>query len=324
MKTAKEIQDTVKELFEKENFIQQPKELYEPIDYTLALGGKRLRPTLLLASCDMFGGDISQVSSAAVGIEVFHNFTLLHDDLMDKSPLRRGKETVYRRWNDNTAILSGDTMFALAYRYFLRQWHPNMEAILKTFTETAIGVCDGQQYDMNFETQSDVSIPDYMKMIELKTAILLAGAMKIGALYANASEKDIDTLYRAGISIGLAFQLQDDLLDAYGDVAVFGKQTGTDIKDNKKTFLYLQALQDADNTQQQTLRQLFDTTPDNADEKVKTIIGIYNQLNIKQKVEQEIDHLFDGGLKLINAISIAEERKTTLKQIINQLLGRNI
>ena len=324
MKTAKEIQDTVKELFEKESFIQQPKELYEPINYTLALGGKRLRPTLLLASCEMFGGDICRAASAAVGIEVFHNFTLLHDDLMDKSPLRRGKETVYRRWNENIAILSGDTMFALAYRYFLRQWHPNMEAILKTFTETAIGVCDGQQYDMNFETQSDVSIADYMKMIELKTAILLAGAMKIGALYAEASEKDIDTLYRAGISIGLAFQLQDDLLDAYGDVAVFGKQTGTDIKDNKKTYLYLKALQDADNAQQQTLRQLFATTPENPEEKIKTVIGIYNKLNIKQKVEQEIDRLFDEGQKLINAISVGEEQKITLKQIINQLLGRKI
>ncbi|MBO7540600.1 MAG: polyprenyl synthetase family protein [Bacteroidales bacterium] len=324
MKTAKEIQDTVKELFEKESFIQQPKELYDPIDYTLALGGKRLRPTLLLASCEMFGGDICRAASAAVGIEVFHNFTLLHDDLMDKSPLRRGKETVYRRWNENIAILSGDTMFALAYRYFLRQWHPNMEAILKTFTETAIGVCDGQQYDMNFETQADVSIADYMKMIELKTAILLAGAMKIGALYAEASEKDIDTLYRAGNSIGLAFQLQDDLLDAYGDVAVFGKQTGTDIKDNKKTYLYLKALQDADSTQQQTLRQLFATTPENPEEKIKTVIGIYNQLNIKQKVEQEIDRLFDEGQQLINAISVGEELKTTLKQIINQLLGRKI
>ena len=324
MKTAKEIQDTVKELFEKESFIQQPKELYEPIDYTLALGGKRLRPTLLLASCEMFGGDVCRAASAAVGIEVFHNFTLLHDDLMDKSPLRRGKETVYRRWNENIAILSGDTMFALAYRYFLRQWHPNMEAILKTFTETAIGVCDGQQYDMNFETQADVSIADYMKMIELKTAILLAGAMKIGALYAEASEKDIDTLYRAGISIGLAFQLQDDLLDAYGDVAVFGKQTGTDIKDNKKTYLYLKALQDADSAQRQTLRQLFATTPENPEEKIKTVIGIYNQLNIKQKVEQEIDRLFDEGQKLINDISVGEERKTTLKQIINQLLGRKI
>jgi geranylgeranyl diphosphate synthase type II len=215
-------------------------------------------------------------------------------------------------------------MFALAYRYFLRQWHPNMEAILRTFTETAIGVCDGQQYDMNFETQADVSIADYMKMIELKTAILLAGAMKIGALYAEASEKDIDTLYRAGISIGLAFQLQDDLLDAYGDVAVFGKQTGTDIKDNKKTYLYLKALQDADNAKQQTLRQLFATTPENPEEKIKTVIGIYNQLNIKQKVEQEIDRLFDEGQKLINAISVGEERKTTLKQIINQLLGRKI
>ena len=324
MKTAKEIQNTIKELFEKESFIQQPKELYEPSEYTLALGGKRLRPTLLLASCEMFDGDIRQASSAAIGIEVFHNFTLLHDDLMDKSPLRRGKETVYRRWSENIAILSGDTMFALAYRYFLRQWHPNMEAILKTFTETAIGVCDGQQYDMNFETQTDVSIANYMKMTELKTAILLAGAMKIGALYTDASEKNIATLYRAGISIGLAFQLQDDLLDAYGDVAMFGKQIGTDIKDNKKTYLYLKALQDADNAQRQTLRQLFATTPENPEEKIKTAISIYNQLNIKQKVEMEIDRLFDEGQKLINAISVGEERKTTLKQIINQLLGRKI
>ena len=298
--------------------------MYEPIEYTLALGGNRLRPTLLLASCEMFDGDIRQASSAAIGIEVFHNFTLLHDDLMDKSPLRRGKEPVYRRWSENIAILSGDTMFALAYRYFLRQWHPNMEAILKTFTETAIGVCDGQQYDMNFETQTDVSIANYMKMTELKTAILLAGAMKIGALYTDASEKNIATLYRAGISIGLAFQLQDDLLDAYGDVAMFGKQIGTDIKDNKKTYLYLKALQDADNAQRQTLLQLFATTPENPEEKIKTAISIYNQLNIKQKVEMEIDRLFDEGQKLINAISVGEERKTTLKQIINQLLGRKI
>ncbi|MBR4804260.1 MAG: polyprenyl synthetase family protein, partial [Bacteroidales bacterium] len=225
MLSPKEIQDTVKQLFDSEIFISDPVELYEPIQYTLGLGGKRLRPTLLLAACDMFGGDIGKASAAAVGIEVFHNFTLLHDDLMDKSPLRRGKETVYRRWNENIAILSGDTMFAMAYRYFLKKWHPNMEAILKTFTETAIGVCDGQQYDMNFETQDDVAITEYIMMIRLKTAILLAGAMKIGALYANAPEKDIELLYKAGISMGLAFQLQDDLLDAYGDVSVFGKQT---------------------------------------------------------------------------------------------------
>ena len=324
MKTVKEIQDTVKELFEKENFIQQPKELYEPIDYTLALGGKRLRPTLMLAACDMFGGDISQASSAAVGIEVFHNFTLLHDDLMDKSPLRRGKETVYRRWNENTAILSGDTMFAMAYRYFTRQWHPNMETILKTFSETAIGVCDGQQYDMNFETQFDVSIPDYMKMIELKTAILLAGAMKIGALYADASEKDIDTLYRAGISIGLAFQLQDDLLDAYGDVTVFGKQTGTDIKDNKKTYLYLTALKEADKSQKETLQRLFKTAPENPEEIIRTVIGIYDSLHIKELVEKDIETYFDQSLMYLDEINLGNDHKKTMKQIINQLLGRKI
>ena len=324
MLSTKEIQNAVKQLFDRENFISDPAELYEPIQYTLALGGKRLRPTLLLAACDMFGGDVGKASAAAVGIEVFHNFTLLHDDLMDKSPLRRGKETVYRRWNENIAILSGDTMFALAYRYFLRQWHPNMEAILKTFTETAIGVCDGQQYDMNFETQADVSIADYMKMIELKTAILLAGAMKIGALYAEASEKDIDTLYRAGISIGLAFQLQDDLLDAYGDVSVFGKQTGTDIKDNKKTYLYLSALKKADKSQKETLQRLFKTTPENPDEKIRTVIGIYDSLNIKALVEKDIETYFEQSLRYLDGINLGNDSKETMKQIINQLLGRKI
>lgn len=324
MLSSKEIQDTVKRLFDSESFINAPAELYEPIQYTLDLGGKRLRPTLLLAACDMFGGDIGKASSAAVGIEVFHNFTLLHDDLMDRSPLRRGKETVYRHWNENIAILSGDTMFAMAYRYFLKNWHPNMEAILKTFTETAIGVCDGQQYDMNFETQDDVSIAEYMKMIELKTAILLAGAMKIGALYANAPEKDIELLYNAGINMGLAFQLQDDLLDAYGDVAVFGKQTGTDIKDNKKTFLYLTALKEGDKTQKETLQHLFKTTPENPDEKINTVIGIYNSLNIKALVERDIEMYFDQSLMCLEKINLGDDRKETMKQIINQLLGRKI
>ena len=324
MLSPKEIQDTVKQLFDSENFISDPVELYEPIQYTLGLGGKRLRPTLLLAACDMFGGDIGKASAAAVGIEVFHNFTLLHDDLMDKSPLRRGKETVYRRWNENIAILSGDTMFAMAYRYFLKGWHPNMEAILKTFTETAIGVCDGQQYDMNFETQDDVAIAEYIMMIRLKTAILLAGAMKIGALYANAPEKDIELLYKAGISMGLAFQLQDDLLDAYGDVSVFGKQTGTDIKDNKKTYLYLSALKEADKSQKETLQRLFKTTPENPDEKIRTVIGIYNNLNIKALVEKDIEIHFDQSLMYLDKINLDQNSKDTIKQIINQLLGRKI
>jgi len=324
MLSPKEIQDTVKQLFDSENFISDPVELYEPIQYTLGLGGKRLRPTLLLAACDMFGGDIGKASAAAVGIEVFHNFTLLHDDLMDKSPLRRGKETVYRRWNENIAILSGDTMFAMAYRYFLKEWHPNMEAILKTFTETAIGVCDGQQYDMNFETQDDVAIAEYIMMIRLKTAILLAGAMKIGALYANAPEKDIELLYKAGISMGLAFQLQDDLLDAYGDVSVFGKQTGTDIKDNKKTYLYLSALKEGDKSQKETLQRLFKTTPENPDEKIRTVIGIYDSLNIKALVEKDIEMYIDQSLMYLDEINLGNDCKETMKQIINQLLGRKI
>jgi len=324
MLTVNEIQNMVKKLFENENFIHEPKELYDPIDYTLALGGKRLRPTLLLAACDMFGGDIAEALSAAVGIEVFHNFTLLHDDLMDKSPLRRGKETVYRRWDENTAILSGDTMFAMAYQYFLKGWHPNMEAILKTFTQTAIGVCDGQQYDMNFENRNDVSIPEYMKMIEMKTAILLAGAMKIGALYANAPAQDIERLYRAGINIGLAFQLQDDLLDVYGDVSVFGKQTGTDIKDNKKTYLYLKALENADKKQRDTLLELFGTTPENPEKKIHTVINIYNNLNIKDLTEKEINKLIENGLEHIHEISLHEEHKEAMKIIANQLLGRKI
>lgn len=324
MLSPKEIQDTVKQLFDSENFISDPAELYEPIQYTLALGGKRLRPTLLLAACDMFGGDVGKASAAAVGIEVFHNFTLLHDDLMDKSPLRRGKETVYRRWNENIAILSGDTMFAMAYRYFLKEWHPNMEAILKTFTETAIGVCDGQQYDMNFETKDDVAIAEYIMMIRLKTAILLAGAMKIGALYANAPEKDIELLYKAGISMGLAFQLQDDLLDAYGDVSVFGKQTGTDIKDNKKTYLYLSALKEGDKSQKETLQRLFKTTPENPDEKIRTVIGIYDSLNIKALVEKDIEMYIDQSLMYLDGINLGNDSKETMKQIINQLLGRKI
>lgn len=324
MLSPKEIQDTIKQLFDSENFISDPVELYEPIQYTLGLGGKRLRPTLLLAACDMFGGNIGKASAAAVGIEVFHNFTLLHDDLMDKSPLRRGKETVYRRWNENIAILSGDTMFAMAYRYFLKEWHPNMEAILKTFTETAIGVCDGQQYDMNFETQDDVAIAEYIMMIRLKTAILLAGAMKIGALYANAPEKDIELLYKAGISMGLAFQLQDDLLDAYGDVSVFGKQTGTDIKDNKKTYLYLSALKEDDKTQKETLQRLFKTTPENPDEKIRTVIGIYDSLNIKALVEKDIEMYIDQSLVYLDEINLGNDCKETMKQIINQLLGRKI
>lgn len=313
----------VKEIFEQEKFIFEPKALYEPIDYTLRLGGKRIRPVLLLAANQMFGGNIEQARYAAIGIETFHNFTLLHDDLMDKSPLRRGKLTVYTKWDENTAILSGDTMFALAWRYFLMQPHDRLMEILQCFNETAIQVCEGQQYDMNFEKQDDITIDDYMMMIRNKTAVLLAGALKIGALYANAPDEDIQHLYDFGIHLGLAFQLQDDLLDGYGDVTIFGKQTGQDIRDNKKTYLILKALQTASPEQRQKLLQIFSSTPENSDEKVATVLDIYHQLGIRQKVEEAIQQEFARAQNELDNVRVENTKKIPLWQMMDALLGRN-
>lgn len=312
----------VQEIFSQEEFIRQPKELYEPIDYTLRLGGKRIRPVMLLAANQMFGGNIAQVYNAAIGIETFHNFTLLHDDLMDKSPLRRGKPTVYCKWDENTAILSGDTMFAMAWQYFLKQPHARLQEILQCFNQTAIEVCEGQQYDMNFESRDDISIEDYMMMIRLKTAVLLAGALKIGALYANAPLEDIDNLYNFGIHLGLAFQLQDDLLDGYGDVAVFGKQTGQDIRDNKKTYLYLRALLLATPDQQKELRKHFASTPENSDAKVAAVLGIYQSIGLRSHIEEAIQKEFALAQENLQKVNVAEEKKQPLRQLMEALLGR--
>ena len=222
MYTYKELSEKVQQYFAEETFSGTPEHLYAPIAYTLEGGGKRIRPLLMLAAADCMGGNIEEVRYAAVGLEVFHNFTLLHDDLMDRSPLRRGKPTVYRKWDENTAILSGDAMNILAWRYFLRLPHPRLHEILKVFEQTSMEICEGQQYDMDFESRNDVSISEYMEMIRLKTAVLLGCALKIGALYADANQQDVEHLYQFGIRIGLAFQLRDDLLDTYGDTATFG------------------------------------------------------------------------------------------------------
>ncbi|MCQ2277944.1 MAG: polyprenyl synthetase family protein [Bacteroidales bacterium] len=323
MNTFKELLTKVKDLFEKENFVFEPRGLYDPIDYTLSLGGKRIRPVLLMAANEMFGGKAEEVAHAALGIETFHNFTLLHDDLMDRSPIRRGMPTVFRKWNDNTAILSGDTMFALAWRYFLRQPHANLQSILNTFNETAIEVCEGQQFDMDFETRSDVTISEYIEMIRLKTAVLLAGALKIGALYANAPAADIEHLYQFGIHAGLAFQLQDDWLDSFGDTATFGKQTGTDIKDNKKTYLFLKALEQSNPEQHNQLTLLFSNNPEDADSKVKEVLSIYEKLNIRTLTEQAIEEEFHLAEESLKAIQLPEERKSTLYEISRSLLGRD-
>lgn len=317
------LQNKVKQSFEEQNFIEEPKLLYEPIEYTLSQGGKRLRPILLLAGCDLFGGDCSQAMNAAMGVEIFHNFTLLHDDIMDRSPMRRGKETVYKHWNENIAILSGDTMFALAYRYFLMTPHKNLQQILQVFTETAIDVCNGQQYDMNFESLTCVELNDYLTMIRKKTAVLLAGALKIGSLYAECTEEDRNHLYEFGINIGLAFQLQDDLLDAFGDEKTFGKPIGTDIKDNKKTFLFLKAIECANNDDKAILNNWFKQTKTDNSEKITSVLNVYNKLNIKGQTEQEIEKYFSKGLQELEQINVPNERKEPLRKFVNQLLGRN-
>jgi geranylgeranyl diphosphate synthase type II len=315
----------VEQIFASEQFIAEPHELYEPIDYTLRLGGKRIRPTLLLAANALFGGDVQQTRDAALGIETFHNFTLLHDDLMDRSPLRRGKPTVYTKWGDNAAILSGDTMFALAWRYFLRQPSPRLQEILQCFNETAIEVCEGQQKDMNFEDLAlgDVSIDDYMDMIRQKTAVLLAGALKIGALYAGAPAAEIEKLYAFGIHLGLAFQLQDDLLDGYGDTAVFGKKTGQDIRDNKKSYLPLLALGIANPDQRKELASLF-SAKDNMDEeeKVKKVMAIYDAIGMRQAVEKGITGEFAAAKRYLDDIHAEESLKTPLRELMATLDGR--
>lgn len=315
----------VEDIFANEQFIAEPHELYDPIDYTLRLGGKRIRPTLLLAANALFGGDIEAVKDAALGIETFHNFTLLHDDLMDRSPLRRGQPTVYTKWGDNAAILSGDTMFALAWRYFLRQPSPRLQEILQCFNETAIEVCEGQQKDMNFETMAleTVSIAEYMEMIRQKTAVLLAGALKTGALYAGAPEKEVEKLYAFGIHLGLAFQLQDDLLDGYGDSAVFGKKTGQDIRDNKKSYLPLLALTVSSQGQQKELSQLF-SSKDNMDEeeKVRRVMEIYNTIGLREKVERSIADEFALAKKSLDDIHADETLKTPFRELMDTLNGR--
>lgn len=325
MNSIKYYLDQVKTIFDAEQFDAEPHELYAPIDYTLRLGGKRIRPTMLLMANALFGGDEKQVHNAALGIETFHNFTLLHDDLMDRSPLRRGQPTVYTKWNENTAILSGDTMFALAWRFFLRQPSPSLQEILQCFNETAIEVCEGQQKDMNFERMglANVSIGDYMDMIRQKTAVLLAGALKIGALYAGAPANEVERLYAFGIHLGLAFQMQDDLLDGYGDTAVFGKKTGQDIRDNKISFLPLTALKTANEEQKQQLLALF-ASKDNMDEeeKVRQVLAIYESLNLKNTIEKAIADEFETARKELDGIHADETLKTSLRELMETLIGR--
>ncbi|WP_161891419.1 polyprenyl synthetase family protein [Pontibacter russatus] len=303
---------------------EHPVELYEPIRYIMALGGKRIRPMLVLLAAKMYDEDVEKALLPAAAVEVFHNFTLMHDDIMDKAPLRRGEQTVHEKWNANTAILSGDVMVVRAYQLLLGVEQTKLAQVLELFSETAAQVCEGQQLDMNFERREQVSIQEYIHMITLKTAVLLGFSLEMGAILQNAPIADAEHLKDFGINVGIAFQLRDDLLDVYGDKAKFGKQVGGDILSDKKTFLMLTALEQANAAQRQTIIGWRDKTDSSiALEKVDAITAIYNQLHIRHQTEQQIDSYFRKALHHLDAVQLPEERKSTIRGLALQLMERD-
>ncbi len=309
---------------EQKNNIKEPKNLYEPISYILNLGGKRLRPTLVLLTAEIFGTSYKNALDAALAIEVFHNFSLIHDDIMDDAPLRRGKETVHEKWDINTGILSGDAMLINAYQLFENYEGDTFKELAMLFTKTAIEVCEGQQYDIDFETRDDVTITEYIKMIEYKTAVLVGAAMQMGAIIADADSSCKSSIYNFGRLLGLAFQLQDDYLDAFGDPETFGKQLGGDIIENKKTFLYLKSLEFASAEEQKQLRGLFSLTPENSDEKIATVKYLFEKTGAKEAARSAIEEYTNKAFALLDTIDIAENKKQILKVFGQQLMNRNV
>ena len=300
---------------------QEPELLYNPIEYSLAGGGKRLRPLLLLLSCEAFSGCHKAALDAAAAVEIFHNFTLLHDDIMDHSPMRRGKPSVAARWGENVAILSGDAMLITAYRLLCGTPAPMLGRVMEVFNTMAVGVCEGQQYDMDFETRQKVSVVEYMRMIELKTSVLLAGSAMIGALIGGASESDARKLYKYAIELGLAFQLQDDLLDSYGDERL-GKPIGGDILEGKKTFLMITAMSHASEEEREVLRNTHLDPTLSREEKIARVRAVYDKLEIPHLTEQQIALRFERALALLTTLDLPEERTAGLKEFAESLMGR--
>lgn len=315
------IERAVREL----RFDEPPKSLFDPIVYTLSLGGKRIRPAFTLMACNLYSSDVEQALKPALGIEVFHNFTLLHDDLMDEARKRRGQPTVHVKWNRNTAVLSGDAMLITAYRLIGETSPKHLKTILDLFTQTALEICEGQQYDMEFESRSDVTEAEYIEMIRLKTAVLLACSLKTGALVGGASEYEADILYRFGIHIGLAFQLQDDLLDVYGSPETFGKNIGGDILCNKKTFLLIHALAAASPEQKE--RIAYYQHPNKAgcyttDEKIQAITSIYDELKIRELTQDKMRHYYNLAMAELTLLKIPQERLAELHRVCRRLMNR--
>ena len=321
MEKIKHLQQRFADFLANADLNGQPKELYEPIAYTLLQSGKRLRPMLCLLANELFDGDEDEALWPALALETFHNFTLIHDHIMDKAPLRRGMETVYQKWNADIAILSGDAMLAQAFQYALK---PQKGAeVARQLGKVAIEICEGQQMDLNFETLGNVTIPEYLEMIRLKTAVLLATALQMGATVAGAPADDIQRLYDFGINMGMSFQLQDDILDLYSDVAVFGKRHGGDIADNKKTYLYLKALELASAKDRQRLEYLFTLRVDHdEEEKIEEVQAIYDRLHVKEAVEAVMLDYDRRAFEALDAVALPEERKKHLRAYAEMLSGR--
>lgn len=322
MFNCEEILNKVNEFIAALEYEREPKALYTPITYTLQQSGKRIRPVALLLAYNLFKENIDEALYPAVAMEVYHNYTLIHDDVMDKADIRRGKPTVWTKWGENPAILSGDTMQVLAYEFIAHVADDKLRDTLSLFTNMAKEIGEGQQFDMEFETRNDVTEAEYINMIRLKTSVLIANCMKIGALIAGASKEDADNLYAYGETVGLAFQLQDDLLDVYGDPKIFGKKIGGDICCNKKTFLLIKALETATAEQRQQMEKLMAEENFNPEEKIATFTSIYNSLGIKEVCEKKIASLFNDCDRYIDAVSVPAERKGEIKRFADSLLNR--
>ena len=324
MLTIHQYQEQFLGYLENKKIEKEPKNLYQPIDYILQLGGKRMRPVLTLMSAEIFDAEYSRALPAALAVEVFHNFSLIHDDIMDDAPLRRGKMTVHEKWNINTGILSGDAMLILAYQYF-EQYEPAIfKSLIQLFSKTALEVCEGQQYDVDFETRDDVTIPEYLKMIEYKTAVLVATAMKMGAIIAETSGENANLIYDFGLNLGLAFQLQDDYLDAFGDPKTFGKQLGGDIIENKKTYLYLKAIEFSSEKQKEQLLHYFSIQSEDNLDKINSVKEIFNSTGASEATQIAIQNFTLNAFETLDKMNVSEDKKAILKAFGENLMGRSV
>lgn len=326
MNTIANYQEKIEQALKAKTYGSRPKELYNPIQYIMSLGGKRLRPVMVYIGCDFFSGDTEKALHPSIAIELFHNFTLMHDDLMDNAPLRRNRETVHKKWNNSVAILSGDAMMVKAYQELCKADVASLPQLLKIFSDVALKVCEGQQLDMNYEQVQNVSLVQYLEMIELKTSVLLGGALKMGAVLANAEEKDAQNLYDFGKHIGIAFQLQDDILDVYADAEKFGKQVGGDILSNKKTFLLLKALEMVENNRfmKEELHAWLNAPHFDAKEKVIAVTNIYNFLNVREIARHEMKKHYDIALTYLKDIPVDESKKLKLTAFTDSLMMREV